>query len=443
MKFGKTYDQTIRSGPEQWTQSAIGYKSLKKLIRLLSEELQASGLTRSVLTTLLDSSDLAAINDPEEPRATLPFQIHSLVISTNKTSSSTFHPVCLQIGTREAQWVNVLKASYELDVPSDDHRSLVALIRLTIGPIEESIPIESITEKELFQEDAVISSNQRSSNETQLLIPLEHDGKFFKELQSALILIDNFYKSEHESLSKHLQTFYQKLSKTINSSTKSGIRTLYQWRPIISLYYQLQIFNHCQGIEERWEKFIQSGLCETADQDLEIFIELNHRLIELKKYSEMNSEAIRKLLKKHSKRTSLPNVTQFLNLSSHIAGNDQDMIKVLSERLVEVVPILEKYECPICREIAYKPVKMNCGHRFCVRCLVKLQKSSEDRCPVCRQCVVLDTTPRALELQTKVYMERWFPKEIKLKTKDDAKELAIEELNELGLPVLKSGCFIS
>ncbi|EGF98445.1 uncharacterized protein MELLADRAFT_95687 [Melampsora larici-populina 98AG31] len=443
MKFGKTYDQTIRSGPKQWTQSAIGYKALKKLIRLLSEELQASGLTRSVLTTLLDSSDLAAINDPDQARTTLPFQIHSLVISTNKTTSSTFHPVCLQIGTRKAQWVNVLKASYELDVPSDDQHSLVALIRLTIEPIEESSPIESINKTQSIQEEVAISSNKQTSKETQLLIPLEHDGRFFKELQSALILIESFYKSEHESLSKHLQTFYHKLSKTVNSSTRTGIRTLYQWRPIISLYYQLQIFNHCQGIEERWEKFIESGIREKADQDLEIFIDLNHRLIELKKYSEMNSEAIRKLLKKHSKRTSLPNVTQFFNLSSQVGGNDQDMIRVLSERLVEVVPILENYECPICREIAYKPVKMNCGHRFCVRCLVKLQKSSEDRCPVCRQCVVLDTTPRALELQTKVYMERWFPKEIKLKTKDDARELAIEELNELGLPVLRSGCLIS
>ncbi|KAH9822421.1 SPX domain-containing protein [Melampsora americana] len=427
MKFGKTYDQTIRSGPEQWTQSAIGYKSLKKLIRLLSEELQASGLTRSVLTTLLDSSDLSVINDPEQLRATLPFQIHSLVISTNKTSSSTFQPVCLQIGTRKAQWVHVLKASYELD----GH------------PINEPISIESCTENKLIQEEVVISSNPQSSNETQILIPLKHDGKFFQELQSALILIESFYKSEHEFLSNQLETFYQQLSKSINSSNKNSIRRLYQWRPIISLYYQLQIFNHCQGIEERWEKFIESDVCERADQDLEIFIDLNHRLIKLKKYSEMNSEAIRKLLKKHSKRTSLPNVIQFLNLSSRVTGHDQHLIKVLSERLVEVVPILENYECPICREIAYKPVKMNCGHRFCVRCLVKLQKSSEDRCAVCRKCVVLHTTPRALEVETKVYMERWFPKEIKLKTKDDAKELAIEELNELGLPVLKSGCVIN
>lgn len=28
MKFGKTYDQTIRSGPSHWSQSAIGYKSV-------------------------------------------------------------------------------------------------------------------------------------------------------------------------------------------------------------------------------------------------------------------------------------------------------------------------------------------------------------------------------------------------------------------------------
>ncbi|KAH9812218.1 hypothetical protein DFH28DRAFT_931066 [Melampsora americana] len=127
--------------------------------------------------------------------------------------------------------------------------------------------------------------------------------------------------------------------------------------------------------------------------------------------------SIRKLLKKHSKQTSLPNVIQVSNLSSRVAGHDQHVIKVLSERLVEVVPILENYECPICREIAYKPVKMNFGHRFCKRC--------------------------ALEVETKVYMEHWFPKEIKLRTKDDAKELAIEELNELGLPVLKSGCVIN
>jgi hypothetical protein len=67
----------------------------------------------------------------------------------------------------------------------------------------------------------------------------------------------------------------------------------------------------------------------------------------------------------------------------------------LSAALVTVVPAPDEYACPICTALACVPVRLGCGHVFCVRCLVKLQKAGKDACPVCRRDCVLAADRRA------------------------------------------------
>lgn len=61
----------------------------------------------------------------------------------------------------------------------------------------------------------------------------------------------------------------------------------------------------------------------------------------------------------------------------------KDLCAALSTELLSLVPRLDDYLCPVCMSIAYMPVRLACGHLFCVRCVVKLQRTRV-RCPLCR-----------------------------------------------------------
>lgn len=60
-----------------------------------------------------------------------------------------------------------------------------------------------------------------------------------------------------------------------------------------------------------------------------------------------------------------------------------------TEVLLPIIPQIDDYSCIICGDIAWRPVALDCGHRFCIRCLVKMQKRGQDACPACRAPVVM------------------------------------------------------
>ncbi|GAA5917179.1 hypothetical protein JCM6882_000540, partial [Rhodosporidiobolus microsporus] len=213
---------------------------------------------------------------------------------------------------------------------------------------------------------------------------------------------------------------------------------------------------------------------------LEKFIALNVELLDLKKFQIANEEAARKILKKHDKRTALTasrGFPQFLTnptastsqspsspssssdasdplalISSHLlppSSPDGEPRRVLTlpgfpslphillstftTTLLPIIPALEDYECSICGDVAFKPIRLSCGHKFCVRCLVKMQKRGQDSCPQCRSQVVLRANATNLDSDLQDFLLRWFPKEVKLKEKSNQKEAAREELEEMGL----------
>jgi hypothetical protein len=61
----------------------------------------------------------------------------------------------------------------------------------------------------------------------------------------------------------------------------------------------------------------------------------------------------------------------------------------LASEVLTTVPQLDDYLCPVCFGIAYKPVRLSCGHIFCIRCMVTMQRSRETHCPLCRGDVVM------------------------------------------------------
>lgn len=66
--------------------------------------------------------------------------------------------------------------------------------------------------------------------------------------------------------------------------------------------------------------------------------------------------------------------------------------------LLSILPSLDDYACLICTTIAFKPIRLDCGHLFCVRCLVKMQRAGKSECPLCRSKVVLLADKNSLDL---------------------------------------------
>jgi hypothetical protein len=65
------------------------------------------------------------------------------------------------------------------------------------------------------------------------------------------------------------------------------------------------------------------------------------------------------------------------------------LVQAMGEVLLPIIPHIDDYACVICTSIAFKPIRLHCGHLFCVRCLVKMQKRGKGNCPMCRAPTVL------------------------------------------------------
>jgi len=140
------------------------------------------------------------------------------------------------------------------------------------------------------------------------------------------------------------------------------------------------------------------------------FLQLNLTLLDLKKFHTANIEAARKILKKHDKRTALTASRGFPEfVVSSLDANSGNvrtwtlfdsslphvLLSSLTSTLLPVIPSLEDYSCLICTSIAFKPIRLDCGHLFCVRCLAKMQRRGKELCPLCRAPVLAIANARA------------------------------------------------
>ena len=174
-----------------------------------------------------------------------------------------------------------------------------------------------------------------------------------------------------------------------------------------------------------------------------VFYDRGVLLKQCTKFQRANAEATRKILKKHAKRTALPlpsltvspdssqvpsstSLTMRYDTSAfslpgavdsmtlviprNIASLPRTLVQAMSETLLPIIPHVDDYACLICTSIAFKPIRLFCGHLFCVRyvcsaaqcmrlmlliihrlfrCLVKMQKRGKGNCPMCRAPTVL------------------------------------------------------
>lgn len=55
-------------------------------------------------------------------------------------------------------------------------------------------------------------------------------------------------------------------------------------------------------------------------------------------------------------------------------------LKIPTDILIDKI---DDFTCPICSDLAYPPLKTQCGHLFCVECLTAWVKENKN-CPCCR-----------------------------------------------------------
>ncbi|KAJ9479735.1 hypothetical protein PHBOTO_003225 [Pseudozyma hubeiensis] len=225
---------------------------------------------------------------------------------------------------------------------------------------------------------------------------------------------------------------------------------------------------------------------------IEDFLRLNFALLDVKKFQRVNVEAARKILKKHDKRTALTasndlrafmaqqeaarramgispvgsggvvtlpasalepssngNSTALVSSTAHPSlaallpsattgilseSLPHILLSLVTTTLLPILPSVDDYSCAICTSVAWRPVRLDCSHLFCLRCLVKLQRQGKDDCPLCRAPGVVKTADRKnMDEEADKYLQIWFPQEVKEKNKENEKDRRQEDLEAMGL----------
>ncbi|KAF9942903.1 hypothetical protein BGZ67_009361 [Mortierella alpina] len=314
--------------------------------------------------------------------------------------------------------------------------------------------LEAAAEKTGDADIAASSSNNTRIHTTEedgkrvLVIELTADTAFFDQLGdevSQLSKLQQANKHEFESKVEDLRRIL-----TVVASPQN--KDMYTWREILKLYLDAQVFVGDQETDrstrssEKAQKQLQWFLMEMERSKLvskfkqskskiafNQFFQLNSELITMKQFKELNQMAMTKILKKHDKRTNLTASSGFpKHLQNEPFYNDnisKSLTYTIGNQLVSIIPQPDDYACPICMSVAWKPIRLNCSHVFCVRCLIKAQRKKMIHCPICRQTnSVVEADASNLDVAMMNFLKLYFPKEIKEKRKESSREQAAEEM---------------
>ncbi|KAJ3755438.1 SPX domain-containing protein [Lentinula raphanica] len=401
------------------------------------------------------------------------------------TPSSSKAP--LDTGTSSDAWLEQESETPEENSDDSARRNISLLWALQRNSAiqdwaEDSPQITEVTE---CVTSCVISHNQGTPRE--VVIPLVKDSAFFELLSTALHNLSDRMSALYTDFTDTLETVSRNISDSARpiSSRKSGFHPhsllsdpgsvsvssktnksdLYSWREIFQLYVESEVFESSneahpgelsiEESEKRLKLFAERvtlrGLgdkrklkLKQSHEALESFLHLNMFILNVKKLEQANAEATRKILKKHAKRTALPlppgqdYYVQEMALIPRSKTNSslhtlpRVLVQALGETLLPIIPHVDDYSCIICTNLAFKPIRLGCGHLFCVRCLVKMQKRGQGDCPMCRAPTVLRADRSNVDWGLMNFMEDWFSEEAHEKLKASEKEATEEHLREMG-----------
>lgn len=267
-------------------------------------------------------------------------------------------------------------------------------------------------------------------------VPLVFDAQFFDMLQNDVSKLDAIQAEEEKNMTSEIVLLGKDVGK-VTKPTKFSKSDMSRWRQIFELYLDAEVFfaTHEQDhgarsgqVALRQLQWFQNQVeKKKLSKDFKLpesraayarFISLNASLLKNLQFQELNKTAVTKILKSEllskidqcfvpnlkavefDKRTALGVSRTFPNavhsdrlLAKSIA---QDVCAQMSQELVSVVPQLNDYLCPVCFSVAYMPIRLDCQHIFCIRCIIKIQRRRERNCPLCRSDVVLKASSGTL-----------------------------------------------
>jgi len=300
--------------------------------------------------------------------------------------------------------------------------------------------------------DGIIDCTQEENNDLSdeaaaantmksLKVLLEADAQFLNELAASLSHLSAF----QEEYKKIFETKINIMANILSEVSSPNMKDTYRWREILAIYCDSMIWKYkgkdrtpeevveqLKLFEEKTRKISKKFKTKKSESLLKEFIQLNFDIVNIKRFYELNQTAVYKILKKHDKRTHLLASEGFPKFARDEAFFKDNIVRSLvfqiSSRLLTVIPNPEEYFCPICREISYKPVRLDCGHLYCLRCLIKAKRLNIRDCPICREPnVVYYANKNNVDTQLMRKMKLDFPREVKEKVIENRNDKAREE----------------
>lgn len=503
MKFGKVLEQRLVEVdvPEEWIETAICYKSLKKCINKVVDELKLFGLEKDILKSVFKNDNGGTIIEktsegsyPKQPfyveysltdflnvrdKNILPRLRITFDYSGIENKDGVFVDGHNRLDQRIEPIFKSIRNSYDGGLALD-HCDIFNKDMSLVKPCDDNVKCDDFYYwcnnkkvfklKELDNKMIIVSSNddetstfffspnlydnkhtdEMNDKKAELTIFLNSDVKFFEMLNNKLFKLEDFKKKEELKLADEVQKISDLITFVNLSLGDKKMRNvknsdMFLWKDIFAIYLEMNIYFKSTNSTDVFKlkiddvnsklisfhnSIIQTGLLsrfvnKQSKIAFDKFMILNHYLFKLLEFQSLNKMGVEKILKKFDKQTCLGIKKMFSNLFfddySFIEGNSMaySICCLIQTNLLTLVPQLNDYICPICASIAFKPIRLSCGHLFCVRCLVKLKVYKIFDCLICRKsdAVVLANSSN-LDAETLKLMKFYFSDEIKKKIKE-------------------------
>ena len=446
MKFGRDFQQDLVNGeyPQEWIDSAIPYRKLKKCIKKVQRELGTLGLDHETLLHLYKLNGKIVVSGSPDHDA------QPLRYTFQDGDERTFTPkLTIALDPRDGSpmdaWLSPDTRRHLRDLAISRHmeagKDHLDVADSLISQRKASVPAVSIPGTDLDLEIVEV--------------PLTADSEFFRMLRREIVKLEKLQKRQQEHLKEQIHQLGQELATMKSSSTKDkrAKANIEAWREIFRLYNDSQIFfsSHEQDAGARDVAHAQKQLeifsTQLAKQQstaikldgnakaaLDRFLRINLNLLQFLRFQDMNRTALAKIMKKFDKRTALPAQESMPKSLSQAPFIARDLAKAttftISEELLTLIPQLDDYLCPICFSVSFKPVRLHCQHVLCIRCLIVMQRAEQDHCPLCREPGVLEASSLNMDRKLQAFLKANFPKEVKAKQLENAFDDGVDRFGE-------------